>query len=245
MLFICKRPYIHLYLRCECIYGQILNIMVNTLNDNSAELLKFSKKKVMKKVELTKLFNCSGRTVQRKLKEWNAIRSYNNNGQYYALESIIKFDNSGLWCYNSICFSKYGNLSETIIIFVNESSNGMTASEISNTLHLEKKSFLTFFKNISKIRREKMSNSYVYFSIDEVIYQKQKSNRIRINEDFSKSRLTDISIIHILTEKIKYPEFDEVAISQNLIKQGVKINPISIIELFKRLDIEKKTADFK
>jgi hypothetical protein len=156
------------------------------------------------------------------------------------LESIIKFDASGLWCYNSVCFSKYGNLSETIIVFVNESLNGMTALEICETLHLENKSFLTFFKNISKIQREKMSSSYVYFSVDAVIYQKQKSNRIRINEDFSRSRLTDISIIHILTEKIKYPEFDEVAISQNLVKQGVKVNPISIIELFKRLSIEKK-----
>ncbi len=116
----------------------------------------------------------------------------------------------------------------------------MTALEICETLHLENKSFLTFFKNISKIQREKMSSSYVYFSVDAVIYQKQKSNRIRINEDFSRSRLTDISIIHILTEKIKYPEFDEVAISQNLVKQGVKVNPISIIELFKRLSIEKK-----
>ncbi|MDI6730390.1 MAG: hypothetical protein QMD06_02465 [Candidatus Altarchaeum sp.] len=217
--------------------------MVYTVMADNDKLLKFSNNKVMKKEELSKLFNCSGRTVQRKLKEWKAIRSYNNNGQYYALESIVKFDISGLWCYNSVCFSKYGNLSKTIISFVNESSNGMTASEISDTLCLEKKSFLTFFKNISKIRREKISSSYVYFSIDEVVYQRQKSNRI--NEEFSKSRLTDISIIHILTEKIKYPEFDEVAISKNLMKQGTKVNPISIIELFKRLGIEKKTTDFK
>ena len=121
----------------------------------------------------------------------------------------------------------------------------MNASEISDTLYLEKKSFLTFFKNISKIQREKISSSYVYFSIDEIIYQTQRANRIRINEEFSRSRLTDISIIHILTEKIKYPEFDEVAISENLMRQGVTVNPVTIIELFKRLGIEKKTSDFK
>lgn len=224
----------------QCIYGQKINIMVNTVNVGSNKLLKFSKKKVMKKEGLSKLFNCSGRTVQRKLKEWKAIRSYNNNGQYYALISIVKFDTSGLWCYNSVCFSKYGNLSETIIFFVNKSSNGMTAPEISDTLYLEKKSFLTFFKNISKIRREKISSSYVYFSIDEVIYQKQRTNRIRINEEFSMSRLTDISIIHTLTQKIKYPEFDEVAISKNLMKQGVRVNPITITGLFKQLGIKKK-----
>lgn len=217
-----------------------MDIMANTVKVNSNKLLKFSKKKLIKKEELSKLFNCSGRTVQRKLKEWKVIRSYNKNGQYYTLTSIAKFDTSGLWCYNSVCFSKYGNLSETIIFFVSESSNGMTASEISDTLYLEKKSFLTFFKNISKIRREKISNSYVYFSTDEVIYQKQKANRIRKNLEFTKNRLTDISIIYILTEKIKYPEFDEVAISKNLIKQGVSVNHIAIIELFERLGIKKK-----
>ncbi len=229
----------------KCIYGQKINIMTNTVNVDSDKLLKFSKKKLMKKEGLSKLFNCSGRTVQRKLIEWKAIRSYNNNGQYYALKSIVKFNSSGLWCYGSVCFSKYGNLSETIVCFVNKSSNGMTASEISDTLYLKKKSFLTFFKNISKVRREKISSNYVYFSIDEIIYQKQKANRIKINEELSRSRLTDISIIHILTEKIKYPEHDEAAISKNLIKQGVKVSPLTIIELFKRLGIEKKTSGFK
>ncbi len=188
--------------------------MTNTVKVDSDKLLEFSKKKLMKKEELSILFNCSTRTVQRKLIGWKAIRSYNKNGQYYALKSIVKFDSSGLWRYNSVCFSKYGNLIETIIFFVNESSNGMNASEISDKLYLKKKSFLTFFKNISKIRRGKISSNYVYFSIDEIIYQKQKANRIKI-EELSKSRLTDICIIHILTEKIKYPEFDEVAISKN------------------------------
>ncbi len=218
----------------------IINTMKTTVDIDRDKLLEFSNKKVMTKKGLSKLFNCSGRTVQRKLKQWKAVRSYNHNGQYYAMLSIVEFDVSGLWCYNSVCFSKHGNLSETVVFLICESPSGMTASQISDTLHLDKKSFLTFFKNISKIQRENISGSHVYFSVDELIYQRQKANRTRIENEISESHLTDIDIIRILTEKIQYPESDEFAISANLTKQGVQVSSGPIVELFERLGIKKK-----
>lgn len=211
----------------------------------SIKLLKFSENKTMKKEELSNLFNCSGRTIQRKLKQWQAIRSYNQNGQYYALLSVVKFDTSGLWRYNSVCFSKYGNLRHTITTFVNESPAGMAASEISSTLKLKEKSFLTFFKNISEIQREKIANTYVYFSINETVYQSQKENRIRRNEELPDNSLTDTMIILILVEKIKNPDLDELAISKKLEKQGVRVNSLTILGLFKQHGIEKKTSDLR
>lgn len=229
-----------LSLRHKSIYGQTENIMNDKQKFDANKLLQFGNKKIMTKTGLVKMFHCSGRTIQRKLKEWKAIRSYNKNGQYYALESVAEFNASGLWCYDSVYFSKYGNLKKTIILFVNESLNGLTASEISDKLYLEKNSFLTFFKNISGIRREKISSKYVYFSIDIFNYQKQKANRVKLNEEVRKNRLSNINIIHILTEKVKYPGFDEVAISGGLLKQGVRINPMAITELFDRLGIKKK-----
>jgi len=172
--------------------------------------------------------------------EWKAVRSYNHNGQYYAMLSIVEFDASGLWRCNSVCFSKHGNLSETVVFFICESPGGMTASQISDTLHLDKKSFLTFFKNISRIQREDISGSHVYFSVDELIYKKQKAYRARVENEVSEGHLTDIDIIRILTEKIQCPESDEFAISANLTKQGVQVGAGPIAALFERLGIKKK-----
>ena len=211
------------------------DVMAITKNAEADKLLKFKKKRIMKKADLSDLFNCSGRTIQRKLNYWEAIRSYNHNGQYYALRAIVKFDDSGLWCYNSVCFSRYGTLKETVIVFVGKSSDGMSAKEISDALHLKNESFLTFYKNISGIKREKISGSFIYFSIDEAVYQKQKANRIAINEEFSGEQLTNPIIIQILTEKIKFPALDESAISKNLAKQGVKVAPISIIGIVNKV----------
>ncbi len=88
---------------------------------------------VAKKGELMEIFNCSESTVKRAAKRWNVIRSYNKNGQYYALPSVVKFDDTGLWFFKSVSFSKFGNLTQTVIAIVNASASGMTSTEICST----------------------------------------------------------------------------------------------------------------
>ena len=209
-----------------------------------SKIVKFKKMKVVKKQELVKLFDCSGRTVQRKLNKIDSIRSYNKNGQYFSLKSVAEFNEAGIWCYKSICFSKFGNLTQTIIAVVSNSVSGITASEICIVLKLSEQSFLTFFKNIPQIRKEKFSRKSVYFSADETIYQQQYQNRQKENKLSSNEHLTDTIIILILIEKIKNPEFDEFSLYHILDKQGVNVSAESIIELFKSFGI-KKNSIFK
>ena len=135
----------------KCIFGQILETMENTEILNEDKLQKFRNKRVMKKDEISVLIDCSGRTAQRKFNQLKILRSYNQNGQYYALQSVARFDANGLWCFNKICFSKFGNLRQTVVAIVNNSQSGMTALEISSKLKLSKNSFLTFFKGINEI----------------------------------------------------------------------------------------------
>ncbi len=68
---------------------------------------------VAKKGELMRIFNCSESTVKRAAKRWSALISYNKNGQYYALPSVVEFDDAGLWFFKSVSFSKFGNLTQT------------------------------------------------------------------------------------------------------------------------------------
>jgi hypothetical protein len=57
------------------------------------------KKKVMRLEELQSVLQCSRRTAQRRLADWNAIRSCNRNGGCYTLPDIPTFDANGLWRY--------------------------------------------------------------------------------------------------------------------------------------------------
>ncbi len=97
---------------------------------------KFRTKKVMTVDEIETILNCSAITVRRYLNKWRAITSYNFNGRYYALPDIPKFDEHGLWQYESIRFSQHGNLKKTIVRMVENSSGGLEASAIFNFLGL-------------------------------------------------------------------------------------------------------------
>ena len=60
-------------------------------------LKRFRARKVMTLGELAQQMQCSHRTVQRRLRDWQAINSYNKNGRYYVLPSVPTFDAHGLW----------------------------------------------------------------------------------------------------------------------------------------------------
>lgn len=112
------------------------------------------------------LFTNSTMTVFRKLKSLGYLSSYSHRGKYYTLESIADFDESGLWSFNSIWFSKYGNLIETTAEFVNLSHAGFSAQELSQILNVEVKHPLLELFRQKRLYREKISTVFIYFSQD-------------------------------------------------------------------------------
>ncbi|MEA2114238.1 MAG: hypothetical protein U9P36_02500, partial [Thermodesulfobacteriota bacterium] len=44
-------------------------------------------------------------TVFRILKSLSSRSSYSHGGRFYTLDSIAEFDDNGLWCHLSVCFS--------------------------------------------------------------------------------------------------------------------------------------------
>lgn len=76
----------------------------------------FRSAKVMTIKQLSLLFGISERNTHRHLKKKGALRSYNKNGAYYALPDVPVFNgqNGGIWQFEGICFSRYGNLAQTL-----------------------------------------------------------------------------------------------------------------------------------
>lgn len=103
-------------------------------------------------------------TIIRRLKELPYISSYSHKGKYYTLDSVAKFSEEGLWCYNSVYFSKFNTLINTCCHLVNNSESGFTVKELQTKLHVEVKlSLLTLYKK-NKLYREKYGGEYVYFN---------------------------------------------------------------------------------
>lgn len=104
------------------------------------------------------------RTVFRKLTALKYLSSYSHRGKYYTLPFIAAFDAQGLWCCRNVWFSGVGNLLDTAQTFVEHSSVGYTAAELSDVLHVQCKHTLVGLVERGRLARERMEAIYVYFA---------------------------------------------------------------------------------
>ena len=172
---------------------------------STAELsLVFEERKITTNDEFIKLFDCSRKTAQRHLKALGAINSYNQYGRYYTLMSIADFDRHGIWAYKNTCFSKFGNLRQTVIGMITESESGLTGKELGKLIRLNENSFLSHFCDDKQIYREKFNQRYVYFASEKTRKYFQLSNRKK--QERPPALPSDEQAIMILVKCIKLPK---------------------------------------
>ena len=211
----------------ECIENQFIERIVVTLR------------------ELSQFLNVSIRTIQRKIRQWDTIRSYDHNGGYFSLKKLATFNSYGIWEYNNIHFSKFGTLKNTLVAIINNSSNGMDASQIRDVLGMDTRSFLFQYKDVSGIKREKIGDNYVYFSSDNQQFSEQLIKRKLDSQALAQPPLKGSAAISVLLEAIKHPGFTSEQLSGLLHKQGTEIKPKVIQSFFAFYGIEKKTTDLR
>jgi hypothetical protein len=189
-------------------------------------------RKAVTMAELVLHLQCSPRTVQRRLAEWRAINSYNQNGRFYTLPDIPKFDSHGLWCYQEAFFSRFGNLPQTVVQLVRNSQVGLTAAELGELLGLRPSSFLWSFRDHPGLKREKHQGHYVYFSSEPGRCTEQRQRRALIRT--TKRLPSEFEVVAILVEKIKYPELSVEELSRKLRRKKLRVEPEMIRDLFIR-----------
>ena len=138
---------------------------------------KFISDQVMTLSQLETLLSCSQRSVQRYLSKWDGLRSYNCNGKYFTLPVIARFDSFGVWKYQDIGFSRFGNLKNTVMQLVSNSPAGLTATELGHTLGVNAHSFMSQFRVDPRLKREKWEGRLVYFYAEHNIWIAQKRKR--------------------------------------------------------------------
>lgn len=119
-------------------------------------------------------------TALRKLKELDYRASYSHRGKYYTLEEIARFDELGLWSYESVHFSRHGTLAKTITFLVETSEAGHFADELECILKVETKDALRNLYAQNLLHREKVDTKWLYCSVDP--YQRQKQLKYREEE---------------------------------------------------------------
>jgi hypothetical protein len=160
--------------------------------------------KILKINELASLLKCSIPNARLKLKQWRAYTSYNQNGRFYSLQQVPRFDQYGIWRHNKAAFSKHGNLKKTVVHLVSTASAGLSGKQLGDILGLLPQSFLHHFRKCPSIRREKFDGVYIYFGDDHLTYTKQLKQRESLPFASSLTKLSDGEAIMILVAIIKH-----------------------------------------
>lgn len=216
------------------------------IKNMSDELYNYWKKnKGILLTELIEFMNCSGATVHRRLKDWNASSSFNMNGRYYSLPEFIEFDNNGLCFFGDVGFSKYNTLAQTILHLITSSKAGLCNSDIKDLLHFKfpSSSLIKVSKKVGLFRR-KFCGNYFYFALDKKIYSIQIQERKEIAKWDSTKKLSLSTAIEVLAELINNPKSNPEEISNSLMKRCIKATPGQIKNFFESHDLLKKTLEF-
>jgi len=127
----------------------------------------FSENKILTLVRLKEILETnSTMTVYRRLKSLSYLSSYSHRGRFYTLADIPEFNDMGIWSFQGVYFSRWGNLLQTVRHLVDASEMGYSASELESLVQVEVKHALLELLRAKQIGREKIVGVYVYFSAE-------------------------------------------------------------------------------
>ena len=203
------------------------------------------KAKVFNIGELSSVLTCSIPNARLKLKQWQAYTSYNQNGKYYTLREVPKFNHHGLWRYKDIAFSKHGNLKKTIIHLVTDSPAGLSGKQLGELLGLSPRSFLHHFRRCPGICREKHDGVFVYFSAIDEVFKKQVKQRNSLSCRAAIATISDPEAVMILVAIIRHHDIsaENILILPEIKKSKIKLD--SIQGFMECHGLLKKIPDFR
>jgi len=172
-----------------------------------------------------KLLDCFIPTVRIRLRAWRALTSYNQNGRYCTLPAVPTFDAYGLWRYQDIFFSRYGNLQQTVLQLVRLSPRGLEASQIGRLLGLDQRSFLSHFRGIPGLYRERRQKQFICFCDEPSVLVEQKQRRERGTEKALSEIPSDTEAVLVLADLIKHPDSTLQDCSLRLGRKGLDVEP--------------------
>jgi hypothetical protein len=188
-------------------------------------------------------------TVFHVLKAMGYYTSYSHKGRYYTLERIPKFDDLGLWHYRDIGFSRHGTLRATIVFLVDQSPAGRTHEELEPILKLGVQNTLLFLVKAGRLRRELITDTYVYFSTGRARAAQQEAERRKLAPPPAgraalplPGQVTPAILVALLLDLIHHPGHDVKDVCRQLGAQGLWITPEQVESIFRYYDIKKLSA---
>ncbi len=181
------------------------NIIMRTPNPNLAQLkLEFQSKGILTMTAIKRILGTKvNMTAYRILSKLSYLSSYSHAGKYYTLPEIAQFDEHGIWEYCQVSFSQFGTLRDSILQVLKQSTTGYSANELNQLFKIPVYNTVLNLYNKQQIKREQISNEYIYFSVSKYERQLQQRRSEALNYFCSEDDDYLLLFIATLNEKQK------------------------------------------
>jgi hypothetical protein len=183
-------------------------------------------------------------SVRRFLTAVGYYSSFTQNGKWYTLRSIPRFNRDGLWFHHEIGFSRAGSLTKTLITLTAKSPAGVTAKQLGEKLNCRCHTVLVQLHRRKQLQRQKTGCSFVYLTTDPRIAVKQRQTLSAYSTQLQQLP-AEIAVL-VLVKFIHNPKASFTQLAKRIKRdRKVTVEVAQIERLFKQYSIKKTllTAD--
>ena len=204
---------------------------------------------VVQGAQLAAQLQLSLKTVQRALAKVGYYTSLNHNSTFVTLQDIPQFDEFGLWNHQQICFSRLGNLPQTLLQLVEQASQGCTVQQLEEWVGTRVHNHLSQLLRQGRLGHFRLGRQAVYTSADARRQQQQQQARQRAPASAGDPQhgptvppgLEALTVIRVLVRRLQAPEASRASLAKSLQAQGVTVRAPQIRALLDFYQLKKTT----
>jgi hypothetical protein len=211
---------------------------------------KLKEDRVVKWTTLAEQIGCSTKSVQRALAKVGYFGSINHNGVFATAKDTPRFDQHGLWMYQTVCFSKHGNLPQTLHRLVEQSSAGFTVEELERLVGTRVHNHVSRLIRGGKLARCFQGRKVVYLATDPRRREAQQQTRRQaeprpaptvLQADVPPG-LDAVTVIHVLRRLLETPDASVASVARALQARKVLVRADQFGLILDFYGIKKTTA---
>jgi len=200
-------------------------------------------------MQLAAQLGLSTKTVQRALAKVGYYTSLNYNSTFVTLRDRPQFDERGLWHYQQICFSRQGDLPQTLVQLVEQAEQGCTLQQLEESVGTRVHNHLSQLLRHGRLGRFRLGRQAVYTAADPRRQQQQQRARQEALAPAGETHpgspvppgLDALTVIRVLVRRLQAPAASVASLARSLQAQGVAVRAPQIRAVLDFYQLKKPT----
>ena len=205
--------------------------------------------RVAKWRRLAEQIGCSTKTVQRALAKVGYFTSINYNAGFVALKEVPRFDQLGLWTYQTVRFSEHGNLPQSLRRIVEQAPAGCTVQELEELVGTRVHNHVARLLREGKLGRFFQGRKVVYLAADprrreaqqQVRRQAEPQQTPMVLDMDLPTGLDALTVIHVLVRLLETPEASVASVARTLQARKIAVHADQIRQILDFYGLKKTT----